>query len=158
MTDFKREERYIVIKLKDLDEGQVDDLRGNLVGIRTRECVVVEAGWPIYEETWENVQRLAEGRPSIGEERDALEAHVEAASPHITAYCNFETDAHEFAVAMAEWKKTKPTTSLARLKAQWQREALERLRTRYCNENGGLFTIVDDEIEQLRRQAEGDAQ
>jgi hypothetical protein len=48
-----------------------------------------------------------------------------------------------------------PATSLARLKAQWQREALERLRTRYCNENGSLFAIVDDEIEQLRRQAEG---
>lgn len=54
-------------------------------------------------------------------ERDALAAHVEAAKPHITAYCNFETDAHEFAVAMAEWKKTKPTTSLARRDAEQQK-------------------------------------
>lgn len=82
MSNFKREERYIVVKLIDLLESgkQERDLRCFLGGkaIPTRACVVVEPDWPIYEETWENVQRLAEGRPSIRDEWDALARQCDA--------------------------------------------------------------------------------
>jgi len=74
MSDFQREERYIVVKLADLAEADQKDLRRYLSvkDIRTRECVVVEPDWePIYEETWANVERYAAGRPSIGQEHQA---------------------------------------------------------------------------------------
>lgn len=75
MSDFEREhDRYIVIKTKDLGEYDYNTLQDWLEEneIRARECVVVESDWPIYEETWENVQRMAEGRQSIRQERDAV--------------------------------------------------------------------------------------
>ncbi|NWO10208.1 hypothetical protein HLV40_07330 [Chromohalobacter salexigens] len=70
MSDFQREERYVVFKIADLTHDQRVALsKARIVHtIPTRECVVVEHDWPIYEETWENVQRLAEGRESIGAE------------------------------------------------------------------------------------------
>jgi hypothetical protein len=79
-TEFKREHnRYEVIKCSDLSPDELDLLREFIEEneIRTREAVVIEFHWPIYEETWENVQRLAEGRPSIGQERDGLASHLE---------------------------------------------------------------------------------
>ena len=44
------EERYIVIKLKDLDEDQLRILQLSIKGydIPTRECLVVEPDWPQY--------------------------------------------------------------------------------------------------------------
>jgi hypothetical protein len=80
MSDF---ERYIVIKKSDLWRGdthyQSDEavLREFLAqeDIPTRESVVVEADWPIYEEVWDMVQRQAEGRPQRVVE---LEAELEA--------------------------------------------------------------------------------
>ena len=92
------------------------------------------------------------------QENTALAAHVEAAGPHITAYCNFESSPHEFAVAMVEWERSSPETSLARLKAEWQAEAMEGwleqmrymegLNTFDCMESAELYA------EELRRQAE----
>lgn len=87
MSEFQREERYIVVKLKDLDDEQIDELRGNLVGIRTRECVVVEPDWPIYEIVWHLVERVATGQrlpfmtdedpDKIRAERDKAEQRAE---------------------------------------------------------------------------------
>lgn len=59
MTDFVREERYIVIKRKDLSEGHQAFIRGYLDQIRvnTVECVVVESDWHIYEEVWDLVKQ-----------------------------------------------------------------------------------------------------
>lgn len=73
MSNFTREERYIVVKIKDMSLIQRNALFDARMAhsIPTRECVVVERDWPIYEETWENVQRLVEGRPSIQEELGA---------------------------------------------------------------------------------------
>lgn len=51
-NEFKREHnRYVVIKDKDLGLGQRFALNYTMreQGIRTRECVVIEAKWPIYE-------------------------------------------------------------------------------------------------------------
>lgn len=84
MSDFKREhDRYIVIKTSDMwkgDAGYKSDeeaLREFLAqeDIPTRESVVVEADWPIYEGVSDMVQRQEEGRPQRVEE---LEAELEA--------------------------------------------------------------------------------
>ena len=56
MTDetFVREERYIVIKRKNLYHKDETALRNFLAmrDIGTVECVVVEADWPEYEAVW----------------------------------------------------------------------------------------------------------
>ncbi|MDW0360873.1 hypothetical protein Q8G38_16285 [Halomonas venusta] len=79
--EFKREHgRYFVIKDKDLTPEQRFALNQTLnnQGIPTRECVVIENDWPIYEAAWDMVQRLAEGREQsiaeIEQERDDYEA------------------------------------------------------------------------------------
>lgn len=52
ITSLKLEERYIVVKLKDLIPSQVQELRDYLTraAVPTRDCVVVEADWPQYEQ------------------------------------------------------------------------------------------------------------
>ncbi|WP_236225712.1 hypothetical protein [Pseudomonas pseudonitroreducens] len=78
---FVREERYIVIKLKDLisASGDVDQscgkseaevmLRNHLESwqIPTRECVVVESDWPEYEAVWQMIERrmTADSQPRM---------------------------------------------------------------------------------------------
>lgn len=82
MADFQREERYIVLKLKRIPfmhEVKVREfLNRRSLDDALTECVVVESDWPIYDETWENVRRMAEGEPSIGAERDELRAYAAA--------------------------------------------------------------------------------
>lgn len=60
MSDFKREERYIVIKLKHLDDVEIHNLRSYLENgvIDTAECVVVEKSFPIYEQVWEMIEEM----------------------------------------------------------------------------------------------------
>lgn len=51
--DKRLEERYIVIKLKDLDD-DVEEVLRQLIkenDIRTIDCVVVEEDWPEYKPT-----------------------------------------------------------------------------------------------------------
>ena len=59
MSDFKREIRYIVIKYKDLNGDQYDDLRHvmNILSIPTRTAVVVEDDNPIYEDVWKMIEQ-----------------------------------------------------------------------------------------------------
>ena len=72
MSEFKRENRYLVIKWKDavaaLSTGELDLLHGiaNAVaehrkakGKTPLSCVVVEADWPIYEQAWDLVKQQA---------------------------------------------------------------------------------------------------
>jgi hypothetical protein len=54
MNEFKREERYIVTKIKS----------GKKV-----ECVVVESDWPEYEIVWKMIQDRMEGKPNIIEQQ-----------------------------------------------------------------------------------------
>lgn len=60
---FQRENRYIVVKLKDLDQDQEEGLRGVMYGyhIPTRECLVIESDWPEYEPAWRMIQARVEG-------------------------------------------------------------------------------------------------
>ena len=84
MSYFHQEERYVVIKLKNYqadipEEYQAAHIRNLKDSARDAlvECVVVESDWPIYEETWENVQRVVEGQVSIKTELAALKEENE---------------------------------------------------------------------------------
>lgn len=66
---FKREERYIVFKVKDLSEhklGWVHDVI-RLNDIPTVEAVVVESDWPEYGPTWAAIERRVTGAQWNGE-------------------------------------------------------------------------------------------
>jgi hypothetical protein len=65
LTEFKREERYIVIKIKDLKYASVENKLRSVLhdgGIPTRECVVVEQDWPEYEPVWAMIEARMTGR------------------------------------------------------------------------------------------------
>ena len=65
MSEFQREERFIVIKRKHLNEEQEDNLRMFMARnrISTVECVVVESDWPEYETVWRMIEDRVTGRP-----------------------------------------------------------------------------------------------
>jgi len=60
MSEFKREKRYVVIKLKKLSQVQKQSLDVFLYGqeIPTIECVVVESDWSIYEKVWSMIEDI----------------------------------------------------------------------------------------------------
>lgn len=62
--EFKREDRYIVIKRRDLNEAQFNALDKLMRGanIRRRESVVVEFDWPEYETVYTMLEDRATGR------------------------------------------------------------------------------------------------
>lgn len=75
MSEFKRENRYLIIKWKDAaaalgtrDLIELQELASAVaehresVGKQRLECVVIESDWPIYNLVWAEVQRLAEGQ------------------------------------------------------------------------------------------------
>ena len=61
MGNFKREERYVVIKYSQLTENQIVFIKNCIFDeyIPTVECVVVEADWSIYEDVWRRVENLS---------------------------------------------------------------------------------------------------
>lgn len=69
MSGFKREERYIVLKLNELTNDQICDLRDYFAeqAIETKKCVVVEHDWPNYEDVWKTIQQIEEGTYSQNE-------------------------------------------------------------------------------------------
>lgn len=63
MSDFKRELRYGVVKLKNLTDHQQKQF-WELVDsfdLPQLECVVVESDWPMYEDTWESIEDYSNG-------------------------------------------------------------------------------------------------
>ncbi|MGF7151284.1 hypothetical protein FHS96_004947 [Sphingomonas zeicaulis] len=62
-TPFVREERYIVIKRKHLDDSQETAVRALLTeqGIGIVECAVVESDWPEYEPVWKMIEDRVAG-------------------------------------------------------------------------------------------------
>lgn len=75
MSEFKREERYIVIKLKDLEFiSAVDQVtlfravqRANQ-NLPKRECLVIESDWPEYEPAWAMIEARMTGRTAPAED------------------------------------------------------------------------------------------
>jgi hypothetical protein len=76
--EFKREVRYIVIKLKDIDENTRRQL-GNFMEdleIPSRDCVVVESDWPEYEPVWKMIEDRVTGKAALASREDAPIAAV----------------------------------------------------------------------------------
>lgn len=61
-TPFVREDRYLVIKLKDLQTLKRRVLESLLdsMYIEPVECVVIESDWDVYEDAWKLVEKEAE--------------------------------------------------------------------------------------------------
>jgi hypothetical protein len=78
MSEFKRLNKYIVIKIKDAESLPACDKRKLLEICRTvdvartlrgkpdLECVVVENDWPEYKAVWEMIKNRVEGNPLNG--------------------------------------------------------------------------------------------
>ena len=77
-TEFKREDRYIVFKLSDVEEhftpgekqqlarlAEVQRVGRSEAGKPPLECVVVESDWPEYEPTWKAIEaRMTGAQPA----------------------------------------------------------------------------------------------
>lgn len=62
MSEFNREERYVVFKLEHMDDEQIeflDRVRRELPD--TVDCVVVESHWPEYSKVWQMIEDRVEG-------------------------------------------------------------------------------------------------
>lgn len=103
MSEFKREHRYYVFKLKNL----LEDQKQRLYAIQMElgpwndvpECVVVESDWPNYQDTWADIQAVSEGRyisrAELQSERDALIGKADAlANAILTALRGSKIDDH----------------------------------------------------------------
>lgn len=80
MGDFKREQRYIVLKLKDIHQlpnSEQNELLNWLERLESllpdRQYVCVESDWPECEIVWAMIKDRIEGKPS---ELDTLRARV----------------------------------------------------------------------------------
>lgn len=65
MSDFKRENRYTVIKHNQLTDSQSGHLKDFLLGegVPTVKSVVIESDWPEYEPVWSMIERRMSGKP-----------------------------------------------------------------------------------------------
>ena len=81
-TEFKREDRYLVFKLSDVERHLTPGERQQLArlaevqrvgrsesGKPLLECVVVEADWPEYEQTWNAIEARVTGAKAQSAER-----------------------------------------------------------------------------------------
>lgn len=78
MTEFKREARYIVLKISDLADARLtpdqhlifNEVCDKVAMARASNrkpplgCVVVESDWPEYEPTWNAIEARMTGTPS----------------------------------------------------------------------------------------------
>ncbi|MBX8475375.1 hypothetical protein K5D38_11335 [Pseudomonas cichorii] len=75
MNNFKRENRYIVIKRKDLSAAPFAALHSFLEHLQAledllpvRQFVVVESDWPEYEPVWQMIERRVSGSSTMSDE------------------------------------------------------------------------------------------
>ncbi|SDB54121.1 hypothetical protein [Pseudomonas sp. NFACC13-1] len=82
MSEFKREDRYIVIKRSDLKKvpvsyrsSLVEPMFSLLSHLPRRECLVIESDWPEYESYWQMIERRMTGQPPVtaAEELEAVQ-------------------------------------------------------------------------------------
>ena len=75
MSNFKQEDRYLILKRKDIDDSLLDEDKARLHALATKVCdwrtmngkqniegVVVEKDWePIYSQVWNAIRNIEEG-------------------------------------------------------------------------------------------------
>jgi hypothetical protein len=83
--EFKREDRYTVIKHSQLTDAQIGFLKDCIFGegIPTVECVVVESDWPEYETVWGMIENRCAGHldPVEWDEEGISPAPILSAAP-----------------------------------------------------------------------------
>lgn len=90
MSNFEKEDRYIVIKLKNLTHMQEKHLRACLYGegIQTVESVVVEHDWPEYHMVWSMLKHRMAGKTvpdfDIWRSADALQQRLTVAEQRLS--------------------------------------------------------------------------
>lgn len=89
MSDFNREDRYIVIKRKDLNvvpfaalQSFLEHLGALASFLPQREFVVVESDWPECEQVWRMIEARVTGQPS---DLERLEAEAQALREEVAA-------------------------------------------------------------------------
>lgn len=103
MSDFQKEHRYYVFKLKNLLEDQKQRLYALQMELGpwndVPECVVVEADWPNYQDTWSDIQAVSEGRftsrAELQAERDALALQLKASEENARQQRDMKAKARE---------------------------------------------------------------
>lgn len=120
--EFEREERYIVVKRKNLDaldERLLRELLGEL-SIPIVDCAVVEADWPEYEPVWQMIEDRVSGKPSLLSRLAALEAERAAGEARVV---------DEIAAMMSEfvdnWPPHKKVSTSLALIAKTMQAALD---------------------------------
>lgn len=92
-SKFKRENRYHVLKSKDVEQlpakhkqrlAQIEQAVFAVRKGKQLECVVVESDWPIYEATWQQVQAVAENGPIIRDPNVLISAVCNAVEPSLS--------------------------------------------------------------------------
>lgn len=81
MSEFKREERYLVFKLRDMSPSMTQFLREWAAArqMPARQYVVVESDWPEYELVWAMIEaRATHGIAAF--KMDDVDAHAERAT------------------------------------------------------------------------------
>jgi hypothetical protein len=86
MSDFQREDRYLVIKYSDMEK-LPNDVRRNfsgrcrsfyeqmlIAGAPARSFLVIESDWPEYDPAWQMIERRMTGQPTVtaAEELDSV--------------------------------------------------------------------------------------
>jgi hypothetical protein len=147
---FQREERYIVVKIKDLKFASVENkLRDilNEAGIQTRECVVVESDWPEYEIVWGMLQARVEGKPNRIEQLERELANARDIAKKLTS--DVLRRGQRLAESQAREEQMREALSALRSVCFDRRKAydeFERLGDLYYREFGRLRPGKDDAL------------
>lgn len=96
-TEFKREDRYIVFKLSDVERFLTDADRAHLAMMKNeidagRDCankppfkgLIVESDWPEYEPTWKAIEaRVTGAQPAPNLPVDLITDYLMSISAHV---------------------------------------------------------------------------
>lgn len=164
MSEFTREHRYWVIKRKHLSPEQDEECRQFCGRLRHEaplaadiEAVVVESDWPIYGEVWNNVRRMAEGRPSIGTERNALAAHGKRIIKEWNAdHDDYEPFSDEWVNHIGDVVEDAPTASLACRDAAIRAGTIGYLLANNCIKEADVDELRKHQQELIRQAKGGD--
>ncbi len=170
MSEFKREERYVVLKLKQMTEADECSLREfiHYRELTTVDCVVIESKWDNHAEVWESVQRLSEDRESLSDELERVKRERDALAAREASAKNLMSRLID---APAYHGGPRPATVqefidwalggidyLAARDARMKAEALEELRDApIWGSKSAVWNAVKSDAAKYRKQSEGEA-
>lgn len=147
MSEFKRENRFIVVKLKDASPRTQQFLRSYLAtcNLPERQYVVVESDWPEYEQVWAMIEARVDGKPSPYE---VLEQQLKALRQHKSDYM----EAAEGTRRALTRENKRLRSELAELRRDAERYRWLRARDLDSIHKGGVFAGMTPENVVLNRE------